>query len=103
MPANHPPVDDPDIELEFDEDLEIWDQFVTAVRWLRRVGARPELTLQTATREALLAWVGEQSTLFHDDQAFHATRVSMARSSVSASTSCPPAAVDAATEAELPR
>lgn len=54
---------------EIDTELEVWDQFVTAVRWLAR-GARPGLTLATATEEALMGWVAEQAALEHADEPF---------------------------------
>ena len=44
-----------------DEDLEVWDQFVAAIRHLART-SRPGLTMAEATQEALLGWVAEQST-----------------------------------------
>ena len=47
---------------DMDEDLEAWDQFVTAVRCLSR-SARPGLTLAEATQEALMGWVEEQSAV----------------------------------------
>jgi hypothetical protein len=34
----------------FDLDLEVWDQLVCAVRWLRRSNARPEITLRLASK-----------------------------------------------------
>ena len=52
-----------------DDDLEIWDQTLCAVRWLT-TNARPDLTLQGALQEALIAWVGEQAALHHHDEAF---------------------------------
>ena len=54
---------------DIDEDLEAWDQFVTAVRCLSR-GARPGLTLAEATQEALTAWVSEQAALTNGDLPF---------------------------------
>jgi len=57
---------------EIDTELEVWDQFVTAVRWLAR-GPRPGLTLATATEEALMGWVAEQAALEHADAPFLAT------------------------------
>ena len=51
-----------DMHDDVDEDLEAWDQFVTAVRCLSR-GARPGLTLAEATQEALTAWTSEQAAL----------------------------------------
>ena len=47
----------------------MWDQFVTAVRYLSR-RSRPGLTLADATREALTAWVGEQAALTNRDEPF---------------------------------
>lgn len=49
-------------EDDIDTELEVWDQFVTAVRWLTR-RSRPGLTLATATEEALMGWVAEQAAL----------------------------------------
>jgi hypothetical protein len=49
-------------EDDIDTELEVWDQFVTAVRWLAR-GPRPSLTLAVATEEALMGWVAEQAAL----------------------------------------
>ena len=49
--------------VEVDEDLEVWDQFVTTVRWLRANGHRPEVTLGLALQEALSEWVAEQAAL----------------------------------------
>ena len=49
-------------EDDVDTELEVWDQFVTAVRWLAR-GPRPGLTLAVATEEALMGWVAEQAAL----------------------------------------
>lgn len=63
-----PPV--PDADPDVDEDLEVWDQFVTAVRWLRNSQARPELTLVEATREAFSGWVAEQASLYSRDEPF---------------------------------
>lgn len=51
-----------------DEDLELWDQFITAVRWLRAHGHRPELTLTAAFEEALSEWIAEQAALHADGQ-----------------------------------
>ena len=53
----------------FDEDLEIWDQFAAAVRWLA-VNSRPGLTYRTAISEAVTAWIGEQAALAHNDEPF---------------------------------
>ena len=50
------------VHPDIDEDLELWDQFVTAVRWLRTPGHRPELTLGLAIQEALDGWIAEQAT-----------------------------------------
>lgn len=60
--------DMPDDE-SVDEDLEVWDQFVTAVRCLSG-GARPGLTIAVSMQEALMAWVGEQSALSNGDRPF---------------------------------
>ena len=57
---------------DIDAELEVWDQFVTAVRWLAR-GPRPGLTLAAATEEALMAWTAEQSALEHGSDPFTAT------------------------------
>lgn len=56
-------------EDDVDTELEVWDQFVTAVRWLAR-GPRPGLTLATATEEALMGWVAEQATFQHAGEHF---------------------------------
>lgn len=56
-------------EDDIDPELEVWDQFVTAVRWLAR-GPRPGLTLAVATEEALMGWVAEQAALEHADRPF---------------------------------
>jgi hypothetical protein len=56
-------------EEDIDTELEVWDQFVTAVRWLAR-GARPGLTLAVATEEALMGWVAEQAALEHGSELF---------------------------------
>ena len=56
-------------EDDIDTELEVWDQFVTAVRWLAR-GPRPGLTLATATEEALMGWVAEQAALEHSGDPF---------------------------------
>ena len=56
-------------EDDIDTELEVWDQFVTAVRWLAR-GPRPGLTLATATEEALMAWVAEQAAMEHSSEHF---------------------------------
>ena len=55
---------------EIDTELEVWDQFVTAVRWLAR-GPRPGLTLATATEEALMGWAAEQAALEHGSEPFN--------------------------------
>ena len=47
---------------DIDTELEVWDQFVTAVRWLAD-GPRRGLTLAVATEEALMAWLAEQAAL----------------------------------------
>ena len=57
---------------DIDTELEVWDQFVTAVRWLAR-GPRRGLTLATATEEALMGWVAEQAALEHGSEHFIAT------------------------------
>lgn len=54
---------------DIDDDLEAWDQFVTAVRCLSR-GSRPGLTLAEATQEALTGWVSEQAALTNEDRPF---------------------------------
>ncbi len=54
---------------DVDTELEVWDQFVTAVRWLAR-GPRPGLTLAVATEEALMSWTAEQATLEHCSDLF---------------------------------
>jgi len=56
-------------EDDIDTELEVWDQFVTAVRWLAR-GPRQGLTLAAATEEALTAWVAEQAALEHRGDVF---------------------------------
>ena len=56
-------------EDDIDTELEVWDQFVTAVRWLAR-GPRLGLTLATATEEALMGWVAEQAALEHGSDLF---------------------------------
>jgi hypothetical protein len=45
---------------DIDEDLELWDQFVQVVRWLRESGRAPDLTLPMALRDALDGWIAEQ-------------------------------------------
>lgn len=45
-----------------DEDLELWDQFVTAVRWLQ-TNTRPELTMRQAMQEALDGWIAEHAAI----------------------------------------
>ena len=55
---------------DIDEDLELWDQFITAVRWLRTSRHRPTLTLALATQEALSEWIGEQASLHSMDRPF---------------------------------
>lgn len=59
---------------DIDTELEVWDQFVTAVRWLAR-GPRPGLTLAMATEEALMGWVAEQAALEHGGEPFNPTEV----------------------------
>ena len=56
-------------EDDIDTELEVWDQFVTAVRWLAR-GSRSGLTIATATEEALMGWVAEQAALEHASEMF---------------------------------
>ena len=56
-------------EDDIDTELEVWDQFVTAVRWLAR-GRRPGLTLAVATEEALMGWVAEQAALENASELF---------------------------------
>ena len=57
---------------DIDTELEVWDQFVTAVRWLAR-GPRPGLTLAMATEEALMAWTAEQAALENASEPMVAT------------------------------
>lgn len=52
-----------------DAELEVWDQFITAVRWLAR-GPRPGLTLGEATEEALMGWVAEHAALENESEPF---------------------------------
>lgn len=54
---------------DIDEDLEAWDQFVTAVRCLSR-RSRPGLTLAEAMQEAVTSWVSEQASLANGDRPF---------------------------------
>ena len=61
-------------EDDIDTELEVWDQFVTAVRWLAR-GPRPSLTLATATEEALMSWIAEQAGLEHASEPFTDTEI----------------------------
>ena len=61
---------------DIDTELEVWDQFVTAVRWLAR-GPRPGLTLATATEEALMGWVAEQAALENASEPFVAVEVQL--------------------------
>ena len=56
-------------EDDIDTELEVWDQFVTAVRWLAR-GVRSDLTLAIATEEALMGWIAEQAALEHASESF---------------------------------
>ena len=56
---------------DIDTELEVWDQFVTAVRWLAR-DSRPGLTLSMATEEALITWVAEQAALENSSRLFGA-------------------------------
>ena len=56
-------------EDDIDTELEVWDQFVTAVRWLAR-GPRPDLTVGIAFEEALMGWVAEQAALEHGSEPF---------------------------------
>jgi hypothetical protein len=58
---------------DIDTELEVWDQFVTAVRWLAR-GPRPGLTLAMASEEALMGWVAEQAALEHASKPFRGVR-----------------------------
>jgi hypothetical protein len=58
--------------FDVDDDLEVWDQVVCAVRWLRASGQRPDLTFPAAVREALVDWLGEQAALHHQDEPFPA-------------------------------
>ena len=60
---------------DIDTELEVWDQFVTAVRWLAR-GPRPGLTLAVANEEALMDWVAEQAALEHGGEPFDTSRCS---------------------------
>ena len=60
---------------DIDTELEVWDQFVTAVRWLAR-GPRQDLTMAIATEEALMAWVAEQAALEHESEPFVMSRFS---------------------------
>ena len=57
---------------DIDTELEAWDQFVTAVRWLAR-GPRPGLTMAVATEEALMGWVAEQAALENASEPMVAT------------------------------
>lgn len=59
-------------EDDIDTELEVWDQFVTSVRWLAR-GPRPGLTLAVATEEALMGWVAEQAALENASEPMVAT------------------------------
>ena len=59
-------------EDDIDTELEVWDQFVTAIRWLAR-GPRPGLTLAVATEEALMGWVAEQAALENASEPMVAT------------------------------
>ena len=59
-------------EDDIDTELEVWDQFVTAVRWLAR-GPRAGLTLAMAMEEALMSWTSEQAALEHADLPFNPT------------------------------
>ena len=52
-----------------DEDLELHDQLVNAVRYLQTAG-RPDLTLRIAFQEAIGGWLAEQAALHHRDQPF---------------------------------
>jgi len=54
---------------DIDTELEVWDQFVTAVRWLAR-GPRRGLTLAVAMEEALMSWTAEQAALEHGGDPF---------------------------------
>ena len=59
-------------EDDIDTELEVLDQFVTAIRWLAR-GPRPGLTLAVATEEALMGWVAEQAELENASEPMVAT------------------------------
>ena len=61
-----PTVNEP---VDIDEDLELHDQLVAAVRYLRR-HHRPDLTLPVAWQEALGGWLAEQAVLYHQDAPF---------------------------------
>ena len=63
-------------EDDIDTELEVWDQFVTAVRWLAR-GPRPGVTLAVATEEALMGWVAEQAALENASEPFVAVEVQL--------------------------
>ena len=66
---------------DVDEDLEVWDQFVTAVRDLSQ-NSRPGLSLALATQEALTAWVSEQSALAHGGVPFGPSWETLGRSTL---------------------
>ena len=65
-----------DITDPVDEDLELHDQLVNAVRYLHAAG-RPDLTLRLAYQEAIGGWLAEQSALHHRDQPFPIDRTDM--------------------------
>jgi hypothetical protein len=52
--------------IAIDEDLELWDHFVTVVRWLRESGRAPDLTLPIALRDALDGWLADQVAENHE-------------------------------------
>ena len=59
--------------VDIDEDLELHDQLVAAVRYLRGHRHRRDLTLQEAMHEALGGWLAEQAALYHQDAPFPPT------------------------------
>ena len=61
---------------QVDEDLELHDQLVNAVRYLHAAG-RPDLTLRLAFQEAIGGWLAEQAALHHRDQPFPIDRTDM--------------------------
>ena len=58
--------------VDIDEDLELHDQLVAAIRYLRHRHRR-DLTLQEAMHEALGGWLAEQAALYHQDAPFPPT------------------------------